>query len=177
MDGAGAAPDLIDPIIGFRQWRLVDRSLTSMYSDSRWSEVQVSASCPHGAHQPNEVPDHRCTCGIYAYYNPCPRTASAVTKELVGGAVVVWGNVELHGTGLRAEHAQVVGLELPLSLGAKRRAVLEVAEELGVPAVAHRRLRRLALEYGRPVDRSLRPPRIRGANRWSPSRRQPRRWA
>jgi len=37
-----------------------------------------------------------------ANYDPCPRTASAATRDLVGGAVVMWGRVELHGTGLRA---------------------------------------------------------------------------
>lgn len=160
-DLAGPAPDLIDPIIGYRQWRLVGQALSSVFNDTRWDRAQISARCDSHRHHPEVVPDHDCSCGIYAYYDPCPRTASAVTRDLVGGAVVMWGRVELHGTGLRAEHAQVVALELPLSLGSKRRSVLEAAERLGVVAVPHRRLRAAAREQGVPLDPSLRPPRIR----------------
>lgn len=170
LGAGGPAPDLIDPIVGFRQWRLVDDTLTSMFSPTRWPHVQLNAVCNNGAHDPGAIPAHECTCGIYAYYDQCPRTASAVTRDLIAGAVILWGSVELHGTGMRAEHARVVGLELPLSLGAKRRSVIDVAERLGVPAVAHRRLRKVALEHGRPVQRSLRPPRVRGAvNLWRSS--------
>jgi hypothetical protein len=168
---AEAAPDLIDPIIGYRQWRLVGCALTSLFNDTRWERVQLSARCDGGNHHPEVVPDHACSCGIYAYYDPCPRTASAVTRDLVAGAVVMWGRVELHATGLRAEHAQIVALELPLSLGPKRRSMLEVAEHLGVMAVPHRQLRAAAREHGASVDQSLRPPRVRepvvGSWRWS----------
>ncbi len=157
----GPAPDLIDPIIGYRQWRLVGRGLTSLFNDTRWERAQLSARCDSGEHHPEVVPDHACSCGIYAYYDPCPRTASAFTRDLVGGAVIMWGGVELHGTGLRAEYAQIVALELPLSLGAKRRSVLEIADGLGVVAVPHRQLRSVAREQGVPLDRSLRPPRVR----------------
>jgi len=164
----GPAPDLIEAIIGYRQWRLAGRTLTSLFNDTRWERAQLSARCHEGSHHPEVVPDHACSCGIYAYYDPCPRTASAATRDLVAGAVVMWGRVELHGTGLRAEHAQIVALELPMSLGPKRRSVLEVADDLGVVAVAHRQLRTVAREHGAPVDRSLRPPRVRDpvVNSW-----------
>jgi hypothetical protein len=165
------APDLIDPIIGYRQWRLVDCALTSLFNDTRWESVRLSARCDSRRHHPELIPDHGCSCGIYAYYDPCPRTASAATRDLVAGTVVVWGHVELHGTGLRAEHAQIVALELPLSLGPKRRAVLEVADRFGVVAVPHRRLRSVARQHGVPIDASLRPPRVRepvvNSWRWS----------
>jgi hypothetical protein len=164
------APDLIDPIIGYRQWRLVGPALTSLFNDTRWDRMQLSARCDSREHHPEVVPDHACSCGIYAYYDPCPRTAS-LTRDLVAGAVVMWGRVELHRTGLRAEYARIVALELPLSLGPKRRSVLEVADRLGVVAVAHRQLRSLAREQGVPLDPSLRPARVRepvvGSWRWS----------
>jgi len=167
----GPAPDLIDPVIGYRQWRLVDRTLSSLFNDTRWARARLTAHCDSREHHPEVVPDHACSCGIYAYYDPCPRTASAATRDLVAGAVVMWGHVELHGTGLRAEHAQIVALELPLSLGSKRRTVLEIADRLGVVAVAHRRLRSVARQQGVPIDSSLRPPRVRepivGSWRWS----------
>lgn len=107
---------------------LVEGALTSLFNDTPWQRAHLSAHCDSREHHPEVVPDHACSCGIYAYYDPCPRTASAVTRDLVAGAVVMWGRVELHGSGLRAEHAQIVALELPLSLGTKRRSVLEVAQ-------------------------------------------------
>jgi hypothetical protein len=165
------APDLIDPIIGYRQWRLVDRALTSLFNTTRWERAQISAFCDSGDHHPEVVPDHACSCGVYAYYDPCPRTASAFTRDLVAGAVIMWGRVELHGTGLRAEHAQIAALELPLSPGPKRRGVLAVADRFGVVAVPHHRLRSVARDQGVPVDPSLRPPRVRepvvASWRWS----------
>lgn len=157
--GRTSAPDLVEPIVGFRQWRLADRALTSLFSDVPWRHQVLRASCRAGVHDPADAPVQGCSCGIYAYYDPCPRTASAGTPDFVGGVVVVWGRVELHATGMRAAHARVVALELPLSRAGKRRRVLQVAEALGVQAVAHRDLRSVAREYGAPMSRSLRPPR------------------
>jgi hypothetical protein len=57
----------------------------------------------------------------------------------------------MHATGMRAEHARVLALELPLSRGRKRRGVVEVAERLGVPAVRHRELKAVAAEHGSPL--------------------------
>jgi hypothetical protein len=171
LEITGPAPDLIDPIIGYRQWRLLGRELTSLFNDTRWECARLTAHCSSRQHHPELVPDHACSCGIYAYYDPCPRTASAATRDLVAGVVVMWGHVELHGTGLRAEEVQIVALELPLSMGPKRRAVLDVADRLGVVAVPHRRLRSVAREHGAPLDPSLRPPRVRepvvNSWRWS----------
>ena len=119
--------------------------------------------------QPDEVPAKDCSCGVYAYYDPCPRTASAATPDLIGGAVVVWGRIEAHIYGMRGEHARIVALELPLSRGRKRRAVIEAAELLGVPAVPHRSLKAVALEHGAVLQPALRPKKTvtRAANVWS----------
>ena len=161
LSGMEFAPDLIEPIIGFRHWRLVDGALTSMFSMTPWPASEMTARCPAGHHDPVKTPSPGCTCGIYTYYEPCPRTASASTRDLIGGAVVVWGRVEAHATGVRAEHARIVGLDLPLTRGRKRGAVLQIAERLGVPAIAHRKLKAVALAHGSPLPASLRPPRTR----------------
>jgi len=167
LSGMDFAPDLIEPIIGFRLWRLVDNALTSMFSTIPWAAPEMTARCPLGHHDPAQTPSARCTCGIYTYYDPCPRTSSAMTPDLVGGAVVVWGRVEAHATGVRAEHARIVALDLPLIRAQKRRVVTQVAERLGVPAVAHRGLKAAALGHGSPLPPSLRPPRQRASvNRW-----------
>jgi DNA invertase Pin-like site-specific DNA recombinase len=146
--GMEFAPDLIEPIIGFRHWRLVNGTLRSMFGTTPWVASEMTARCPAGDHDPAETPSPECPCGIYASYAPCPRTASAMTHDLIGGAIVMWGRIEAHATGMRAEHARIVALDLPVSRAQKRRAVLELAERLGVPAVAHGQLRAKALAHG-----------------------------
>jgi hypothetical protein len=162
------APDLVVPIIGYRQWRLTAGGLTSMYDGAAWPQAQITARCDLG-HSPEEVPAKDCSCGVYAYYDPCPRTASAATPDLIGGTVVVWGRIEAHAYGLRGKHARIVALALPLSRGRKRRAVVHAAELLGVPAVAHRELKTVALEHGAVLQPALRPKKTvtRAANVWS----------
>ena len=104
------------------------------------------------------APQNGCTCGFYAWYAPSPRTASAATSELVAGAVALWGQVELHAHGIRAQHAMIVALALPMSWGSKRRRLVAAADALEVPAVPARRLRAAALEHGDVIPRSMRPP-------------------
>ena len=162
------APDLAVALVGFRQWRLASGGLTSVYDGADWPTGFLTARCDRG-HADAEVPFKECSCGVYAYYDPCPRTASAGTPDLIGGAVVVWGRIEAHMYGMRGEHARVVALELPLSRGRKRQAVIEAGERLGVPAVPHRSLKRIALEHGEVLSPALRPKKTltRAANVWS----------
>jgi hypothetical protein len=169
LEGAGAvAPDLVIALVGFRQWRLVNGMPTSMYDGAPWPGGCITAGCESG-HSPAEVPAKDCSCGVYAYYDPCPRTASAATPDLIGGAVVVWGRIEAHIYGFRGQHARIIALELPLSRGRKRRAVIESAERLGVPAVPHRSLKPVALEHGEVLHPSFRPKKTltRAANVWN----------
>jgi hypothetical protein len=169
LEGAdGVAPDLIVPLVGFRQWRLVDGMPNSMYDGTSWPEGCFTAQCDRG-HNPDQVPAKDCTCGVYAYYDRCPRTASAATPDLIGGAVVVWGQIEAHIYGMRGKYARIVALELPLSRGRKRRAVIEAADRVGVPAVPHRALKAVALEHGEVLAPALRPKKTltRAANVWN----------
>ena len=168
VHAGGVAPDLIVPLVGFRQWRLADGMLASMYGGAPWADGRITAHCDWG-HGPEEVPAKDCSCGVYAYYDPCPRTASAATPDLIGGAVVMWGKIEAHIYGMRAEHARVVAIELPLSRGRKRREVIGEAEGMGVPVVPHRSLKAVALEHGAVLQPSLRPKKTltRAANVWS----------
>jgi hypothetical protein len=162
------APDLIVPLVGYRQWRLADGLPSSMYDGSPWPGGSLTATCDRG-HSPDDVPAKECSCGVYSYYDPCPRTASAATPDLIGGVVVAWGRIEAHIYGMRSEHARIVAIELPLSRGRKRRAVIAAAEQIGVPAVPHRLLKRVALEHGAVLQPSLRPKKTltRAANVWA----------
>jgi hypothetical protein len=151
------APDLITAVIGFRQWRLHGSELWSLRATDRWDGSVQTAHCESGTHA-GPAPANGCTCGIYAWYDPPPRGASLATRELVAGAVAVWGQVELHAHGLRAQHAMLVALALPFSWGEKRRRILAAAEPLGIPTVPARRLKATAMEHGEPIPRRMRPP-------------------
>jgi hypothetical protein len=151
----GSAPDLITAVIGFRQWRLCGDGLCSLLAAEPWHRGVHTAHCPTHAH---EAPANGCTCGIYAWYSPTPRGASALTGDLVAGAVALWGQIELHAHGMRAQHAMIVALALPFSRGVKRRRILAAADVLEVPAVPARRLKATALTHGDLIPRRMRPP-------------------
>jgi hypothetical protein len=153
------APDLISAVIGFRQWRLRGCSeLWSLRTEDRWEPGVLVARCLGEEHHDGPAPEHACTCGFTAWYAPRPRGASAATADLVAGAVALWGQVELHPHGMRAERAMVVALALPMSWGAKRRRILAAADALEVPAVPARRLVRTALAHGDVIPPHMRPP-------------------
>jgi hypothetical protein len=152
-------PDLADPVVGFRQWRLADGRLRSLYSTVQWPGRELRAICVLGDRDYHASPANACSCGIYAYYDPCPRMASAGTRDLVAGAVVLWGRIELHAAGMRAQYARVVALELPVSRRRKRLELAQIGQRLNVPVVPHRKLAAVALEYGLRLDPAMRPPR------------------
>ena len=151
------APDLATAVAGFRLWRLRGCELWSLRGTDRWRRGLQTARCEEGAHD-EPAPANGCTCGIHALYTPPPRGASAATPDLIAGAVTLWGRLELHAHGIRAQHAAVVALVLPFSRGEKRRLVLGAADALGVPVVPARALRSVALAHGEPIPRRMRPP-------------------
>jgi hypothetical protein len=153
-----AAPDLIHPVAGYRQWRMQGTELRSVHTWDRWRPGPMTALCHAGAPHTEPAPVQGCSCGFYARYAPFARTASAGTPDLVAGAVALWGRLELHPHGIRAEHAQTLALALPVLPGPKRRRVLAVAEAMGVPAVPARQLRAVAERQASPVPAALRPP-------------------
>jgi hypothetical protein len=152
-----AAPDLVTAVIGFRQWQLRGDELWSLRARERWKRGVHTAAC-HSRRHDGPAPAKDCTCGIYALYAPPPRGASAVTPDLVAGAVALWGQIELHAHGMRAQHAMIVGLALPFSWGRKRKRILAAAAGLEVPAVPARKLKAVALEHGELIPRRMRPP-------------------
>lgn len=165
-----AAPDLITAVIGFRQWRLRGSELWSLRAAEHWEAGVRIAHCDDADHP---APANGCTCGIYAWYDPAPRGASAFTSDLVGGAVALWGQIELHAHGMRAERAIVVALALPFSRGGKRHRVLAAAEALEVPAVPARQLRNAALRHGDVIPRRMRPPDLEPNKRKAPGEPAP----
>lgn len=153
-----SAPDLVRPLIGFRQWRLYDGVLHSMWTDDPWGDGIMQARChtsfAHGV-GPSDVPDPECTCGVYAWHRPVPLGASA-TRDLVAGAVALWGVIEIHALGMRAQFARIVTLALPVTRARKRLELAIVAGEMGLDLVPHRHLLAAAMAHGTPVPPTLR---------------------
>lgn len=157
MTSHDVAPDLVEPVVGFRQWQLDGCGLRSMRYDEPWRHATLTARCRARTHPGEAAPVSDCSCGVYAWYRPCPRTASAGSADLVHGAVVLWGRIELHPAGMRGQFCRIVSLALPLARGRKRYRLLEAAERLRVPAVPHRALAHFAAAYGSPVPGQLIP--------------------
>ena len=139
-----AAPDLLDPVVGFRAWKIIDDRLLSPYIPCRWEGRVMHATCYPANRSllrgegwlaaPHASPHRDCRCGIYAYHRP---GAQSYYGEWlwVEGVVTVWGRVEAHRDGLRAEHARVELLACPDRTDpARRRAAEGVAARLGVPS-------------------------------------------
>lgn len=163
-----SAPDLIQPIVAFRKWMLVGDELLSPLARTPWGAEPLRARClprpswvgrnwhrvsPHSG----PAPDPACTCGLYALFAP-HRLWGSRGPGLVPGAVVLWGRIEIHDGGMRAECARIVALALPSFFApSAKAAVLDVADRLGVEAVPPRRLRSAAERYGRSLPPSLLP--------------------
>jgi hypothetical protein len=99
------APDLVRPVIGYRQWRLRSGALHSMWTDDRWDGGELAARCRaelfDATPGPESAPDPMCTCGVHAWHRQVPLGAS-VGRELVAGAVAPWGPVEVHAAACAA---------------------------------------------------------------------------
>ena len=170
--GAARAPDLIEPIVGFRYWRIfADGELSSPYFPVRWPERTLRAECRRFRSAEDllgvahAAPEPSCGCGIRAYHAPTAQF-SKVDFRGVSGIVTVWGRVEFDRDGMRAEHAQVEALGLYSRwTNRHRQAVLEVADNLGVDVVDLGDLEAAAADYGATPPASLLgdepPPRVR----------------
>jgi hypothetical protein len=161
------APDLIEAVVAFRSWRLVDEGLRSVYLPTLWTEREMKATClcldapdedaPRSAAPGHAAPDRGCTCGIYAYYEP-DLNFPTIDYRGVAGIVSLWGTIELHEEGMRAEQARVEALALYSRWSTRQiDAVREVAGTLGVDLVDLDDIRREAERYGRPIKPELVP--------------------
>ena len=120
--GHGHAPDLIEPVVGFRNWRILRTGpalgeLSSPYFPVAWSEPVIRAECrrwrtPEALlDTPHVAPQSECGCGIRAYHTPTGEF-SKVDYRAVSGIVTVWGRIEIGADEMRAELARVEALAL-----------------------------------------------------------------
>lgn len=162
-----AAPDLVEPLAGFRSWRVANGRLISPYVPCRWEGRILHAACWDANRglqggrgwlvEPHDSPDPACQCGIYAYDSPGLQTYHG-ESWWCEGVISAWGRVVVHGTGWRAEHARVEALALPGGEDPRlAAAVREIAARIQVPVVPREALPDVAASAGGAVPTALRP--------------------
>jgi hypothetical protein len=165
-----AAPDLIYPVVGFRKWRVVGDQLTSPYIPLRWDRPVVRARCfpanrgllfgEGWLDEPHDAPHPKCRCGVYAWHR-LPSPGPVPDPGRVFGVAALWGRIEVHADGMRAEHAAIRALGLTSGLGeAHRRRMEAIAVRLSVALVDEAELPSAALAYGSELPASMLPERL-----------------
>jgi hypothetical protein len=154
------APDLIEPVVGFRAWRLDDDFLLSPSTDEWWPPgTELAARCLRGTHL-EPAPAHDCDCGIYAYYEAYTSATWYATRpaDSIPGAVLAWGRIEASYAGMRAQFARLLCLGLPpWADRARKRHIYAGATRLGIQVTPLKDLARVAADAGQPI-----PPILRG---------------
>lgn len=160
------APDLIEPIVGFRNWRIyrtgpASNELCSPYFPVPWRERVVRAECRRWRtaeemlEPAHTAPDAGCGCGIRAYHVPLDDFPK-VDYQAVSGIVTVWGRIEIGAAEMRAERARVEALALYHRWSRRQAdAVRTTAADLGVDLVDLRELGPAAAGYGAPPPAGL----------------------
>jgi hypothetical protein len=155
-------PDLLQPVHAFRDWRITGDGLTSPRTGVVWPGPMLAAEChPRTAESlvrpPHRAPGRDCNCGIHGYFRPGYDT-SKVDYRGVTGIITVWGEVELHHDGVRAQFARVDALGVYARWTRRQKAAVnEVAAELGVDLVDLHDLEDAAARYATAVPSQLVP--------------------
>ena len=118
-------------------------------SENTHSGDSMSARVVRRAARSDSSPHPDCKCGIYAYHRPGTQAYFGEWLWLEG-IVTVWGRIEAHRDGLRAQHARGCAL-------ARRPGVAAIADELGVDLVERDELESAAGRYGAPLPAGLVP--------------------
>jgi hypothetical protein len=167
------APDLIVPVVGFRNWRIIRDGprrgeLSSPFIPIAWPGPVLRAECRRFGRAedlleaPHAAPDPACGCGISAYYSPTA-DFSKIDYLGVSGIVTVWGRIVADDAGMRAEQVRIAALgSYSRWTRRQRQAVREVADRLGVDLVDLADLAAAAGDYGNTLPPSLLTPRSAG---------------
>jgi hypothetical protein len=103
-----SAEPVARPVVGFREWSFDDAGRLRPVEFGAgvldaWSAGATRAACTRA----HAAPDPACTCGLHAR-RALPARAGSPWRVL--GAVVLWGRIVVHETGLRAAWARPVAL-------------------------------------------------------------------
>ena len=95
------------------------------------------------------APGRNCTCGLYAYEELDPRLLHGAWCL---AAVAAWGEVEVHPSGFRAQHACAVALAAGSGTSMDERELIgRTAERYGVDVVPVRRLAEAGRRHAQPL--------------------------
>lgn len=178
------APDLIERVVGYRTFALKHKgtwfprrhALGGQFICVTWQPGWNVAECrweeyvrrndvngePVDVHpewtQYHEVPDGRCACGFYAYYEP----PTAPRNDVVSAVIEVKGRILAHEHGMRAEMARIVALAVPPASDKTRnqeaiRHVGRAAKCYSVPVISRSELAAFGARHGHAVPISMRP--------------------
>jgi glycine cleavage system H lipoate-binding protein len=142
------APDFIEAVVGYRAWHIDDDGLLRPWTFTAlpWQPGANRAVCARDVRHAPPVTD--CMCGLYALSDPADRRLDFRADQAVG-AIAAWGEMEVHRSGFRAEHACVTALALPDGAGFEQcEALARAAERYGVPLVPADQLSEEALRHG-----------------------------
>lgn len=130
-------PVVTSPVIGYRSWRIVQdpfnvpNALTPRFRGSvPWRPGTNTARCQKDLS--HEAPVSDCMCGLYAYHDAGLTGADYVNGNVLVGAVVGWGAMEVYADGWRAEYARIVALANTVH---SERTIREVAALYDVPVL------------------------------------------
>ena len=142
-------PDFVEPLLGWRTWRVCDDPsnsdgcpfFSSVVLDVPWAPRR-RAVAEHNFDLGSKClgpVDRTCSCGIYAFNNPADAFMYLMnvrdrflgsSVDVVVGTVSLWGRVIECERGYRAEYAYPHHFYLPVSFA---RFVGEVSSAFGVP--------------------------------------------
>lgn len=134
------APDLIEPIVGWRVWRVLNGTLRSLY----WGGVvwhpghPMDAACRAHSYVGDDchsAPDEGCKCGLYATTDRLATTMLAARLRAADalGKVALWGKVIEGEVGYRAEHAYPVELWVTKRSRLGNAVLLRLEEDYVIP--------------------------------------------
>jgi glycine cleavage system H lipoate-binding protein len=156
-------PQYVEPVVGFRAWRLAPDGELGPWSMVRepWRPGVNEARCLAVGADAHAVPGHDCTCGLYALAQLDDERLDPEAAAV--GSIAAWGEMEVHATGFRARFATITGLAVAARASEAHRALLaRAASRYGVELVEHAGLSQHALAFGQPVSFEA-IPRIRAA--------------
>lgn len=122
----GLGADLVPGTLrGFRVWQPTHGArLASLTMSYVWAASTVEAQCMAAGNNSaiwggrwgelekappvHEVPERRCTCGIYARHRP-----DTYQSSYINGVIEAWGRIELGSEGFRAQHSRICALAMP----------------------------------------------------------------
>ena len=164
-------PDGIEPLVGYRGWKVIDGALWSVYPEIRAVEWPVSGPLPSECLPPkirvtsddrrvSNPPKHYwsphidCTCGIYAlhdYPNAWEdmedgrrrKSVNPWPPKSVTGIIHGWGHIIVGDKGFRAQTAKPIALVSGRNrYGEWPVTIQQIAERYGIEVVDYREVRK-----------------------------------